>query len=370
MALHNRRDGNREAIQAFANQFDPPLNIAATRAVGGVAVTNGWQASLHDPEIELGITAVVWGGGHFKVWMELQATASDGGELGSFFAAIVREAKGMADEEEQREPEPLPEINRAPSEFWNRTLTDDVKDLDLRRQERLEKLPEFPNPQLINMMELRVQERLDLVAKFPELAFVTKQGQRFRTIDNDLIPDDRAGFCTEEQLKAVRATLGMRGVDRTQDQAETHIRRSIPRMPQPGIAADVPLIEMPELKPMGAPPKPNCDHNWVRNSVGDGETCSKCHGFQRVKDTRVRQAAVNIERRERRAAEDLEMRLKRMADAKEACEGDGGRHMPVTIEQDGRPLTVCQLCGTEVPPEKTAVLGDPGVPGEGGRLAE
>lgn len=70
-------DPNRQALEAFARFFDPPLAIAQTQAVGGQRVANGWMCALHLPDHEIGLTAVCWGKGYFKAWVEATGTRDD-----------------------------------------------------------------------------------------------------------------------------------------------------------------------------------------------------------------------------------------------------------------------------------------------------
>jgi hypothetical protein len=377
VALHNRRNGNLEAIQGFAEQFTPKLAVVPTRAVGGQAVTNGYMASLHDPELELGITAVVWGGGHAKVWMELMGTAHDAADLGAFFAAALKGAYGLVDHGGAEPPEDLQEIDRTPQPFWNNPVKAPATDyiggpasadpqpekgppsskgafadwVDRYEAEgkgvefRKELEAEFPNPQLIDMMSLSAGERHDLVMLYPDLAFRITAGERFFVSGNQVSRDDRAGFCTAQQLAAVRTTGGMSNIHRQQElrRRTMHIpvTRQVP-MSQSGVVADEPLMEMPELKPMGAPPKPNCDHQWERNSVGDGEICRKCGGFQRVRATRSRQAALNAERQ-----------LQEMAAAavreKHAADCAQGQHFFVQAGGEPGADLACHFCGAAAP---------------------
>lgn len=70
-------DPNRQALEAFARFFDPPLAVAQTQAVGGQRVANGWMCALHMPDHEIGLTAVCWGKGYFKAWVEATGTRDD-----------------------------------------------------------------------------------------------------------------------------------------------------------------------------------------------------------------------------------------------------------------------------------------------------
>lgn len=85
---------NRERIEAFANVFDPPLNVVATQAIGGEPVRNAFMAACWDGERKVGATAVAWNAGNFKAWIEAAPEKKDTGApkaIGERFAAFLRD---------------------------------------------------------------------------------------------------------------------------------------------------------------------------------------------------------------------------------------------------------------------------------------
>lgn len=398
MALHNRRNGNREAIETFANQFDPPLSVVETKAVAGNAVSNGYTCSFYDPDIEVGITAVVWGGGSMKVWMESLASAPDAQVLGQWFADILESARegqqsplydpliglGTGDEvdfpsgqpyEAFDTPNPVAqgvpdEDRREPGESgllsdrmgrYHGILSDNMK-RDTPLMDWLKRGPaemEFPNPCLVDMGDLSGSERLALVTQWPELKFkVDSEGLRYRHDNGNWVRDDRAGYCTEQQLAHVRIILGKSFPG--QEPAQPQNRRLVPRMPIPastGAAGPVSAPQQAQDAPQGAmgrKPSPTCDHVWIRNSVGDGATCQKCGGFERTRSTRERQAAANaqaaLERLEDQKWKEKQAKLAELQEQQrkrfKACEAAGG-HEYVTM--DGDDMATCAKCGHDVP---------------------
>jgi hypothetical protein len=331
MALHNRRDRNREAIERFANSFDPPLAFNKTEAIGGARVTNGWVAAYHDPDTELGVTAVAFGAGQFKCWLEALGTDSDADELGLIMAGLVQQLRPELEEVEvAAEPEPELEERRQPQ---------DAGLISDRMQFKRAMFGEFPNLHLVDMAELTPQERHALVTKFPELRFVYTQHGRFRLEGTNAVQDDRAGYCTEEQLAAVRAPK-VSAVLEAQGQRSSRLAPRKPIAATSGgvalsAATEAPVASGEPLPIMGPAPKEGCEHNWARNSIGDGATCSKCGGFERRRNTRERSATENAERKLR----DLE------ESRQAAC--DRGEHE--FVAPSGDEYGVCVYCGAEEP---------------------
>lgn len=442
MALRNRRNGNLDALQAFAGKFDPPLPITETRAVAGKAVTNGYMTAWHDPESGLGLTAVVWGGGRMKVWVEVDSEVGDADALGEFFADVVKAAvpqAGLEDEEkawdvqlaqqdqtgvtdmmrgqradlqaiaedetcqrcgggdfivsdgayrcsycktpvgplttddDYREAAPAGlvsdrMVSQMPESTLEQQLHDPGKPYTYTWKERRADVlivddagnvkdkvwnqpplsglvgSEFPNPQRIDMTGLAGSERLTLCSQFPALRFrINADGRKRVDAQGIATPDDGAGFCTAEQLAHVRRLLGPQDRDHAQEPRHSPVpaRRSIPRMPAAtGGASPAVAIDNEPNRPMHALPKDTCQHQWVRNSIGDGETCAKCQGFRRVNPTRASVASRNAE-----------ARLRDMIEAAAQCIRQRGQHSPV--------MGVCQFCGAEVLEGAQEAQGEP-----------
>lgn len=389
MALRNRRDGNKEAIQAFANQFDPPLDVVQTRAVGGQAVTNGWMAARHDPETELGVTAVVWGGGHMKVWIEVQTTAAEAASFGMFFRDVMLDAvpdDGLKDMAQLADQSGIPDLARgvtdetythysgyeeltptaatpvfteevefiqAPVEVVDQTEERRTREPAGLISDRMEARPAVPNPGFIDMTELHPSEQHALITAFPELKFrVDQSGQRHSFDGVGWRGNDGAGFCSERQLAHVRLMAGQaKMADNNAVLRRMQARRRLPAAAgvAGAVAGNLPDEPDPEVStPMGAKPKPNCSHVWVRNSIGGGSTCSKCGGFEAAPSTRERQAAINAERR-----------LRDLVNAEVKCLTERGAHSLVVVNEGGQRLGVCQFCGTEVQEAELPALEAP-----------
>lgn len=86
-------DSNRKAAEAFANQFDPPLKIVGTEKIDGSPVANGFAVNWYDQEKEIGLTAVIWGNGHMKAYLEAVGTTINAEEFGKFLARSIGKQK-------------------------------------------------------------------------------------------------------------------------------------------------------------------------------------------------------------------------------------------------------------------------------------
>ncbi len=82
---------NRALIGAFAAQFDPPLTVVPTARIDDTPVSHAYAASYFDAGRNIGITAVVFGSGAFKAYIE--ATPRGGMEeverVGELFAGTL-----------------------------------------------------------------------------------------------------------------------------------------------------------------------------------------------------------------------------------------------------------------------------------------
>lgn len=74
---------NRAIIEEFAAQFDPPLKVVATQNIDNRKVAHGHMAAYWDDAKEIGVTAICWGRGHFKAYLEVTGNdaAADAGRL-------------------------------------------------------------------------------------------------------------------------------------------------------------------------------------------------------------------------------------------------------------------------------------------------
>lgn len=81
---------NKAAIGVFALSFDPKPNIVATLNLNGQPVQDAFMCAAHDPNTGLGMTAVVFGRGKFKAWIELAGTADQAKATGAIFAEAMK----------------------------------------------------------------------------------------------------------------------------------------------------------------------------------------------------------------------------------------------------------------------------------------
>lgn len=374
MALHNRRDRNREAIERFARCFEPKLEYAQTQAIGGRAVTNGWTATYYDPDTELGVTAVAFGAGQFKCWVEAFGTDADADFLGAMMAGITEMVKAQPEDvdEDQRQAEdaqlisdrmrrerafiqepprdaegrPLRRMTREEIEGQH-TASEWPKDAPWPEGKSLIPTPpvpgphaksEHPNPRLVDMTDLDAKERHALVMQWPQLAFlITPEGRASVDALGNQTLWDGAGFCTEEQLKYVRMWSTQEpllrprpGTGAGQGRLAPRIRSGISQGPTSPSPASEPQVVAQPMTAMGARPKANCDHLWVRNSIGGGSTCSKCGGFEPSNGVRERTAARN-------AQDKLEM-----LQAREARCAEKGHDF---VQLRGEQIRTCVHCG-------------------------
>lgn len=62
---------NRRLVQAFAEQFDPPLAVHPCANIDGKPVEDGFMCAFFDDDRSIGVTALAWGNGRFKAFVEI-----------------------------------------------------------------------------------------------------------------------------------------------------------------------------------------------------------------------------------------------------------------------------------------------------------
>lgn len=124
---------NQIAIEAFAAHFNPPLQVVATRNIGGSPVHDGWMCALHIPELEIGFTATAWGKGYFKAWVEMTGLVADATEV----AALVKGCLILANAQQKgkegaqaAENLPATQVPEGPSSAATDERRDDLSDLN------------------------------------------------------------------------------------------------------------------------------------------------------------------------------------------------------------------------------------------------
>lgn len=240
----DRKSLNREAIEAFAAQFTPPLKVVGTKAVGGNRVAHGWMCALHMPEHEIGLTAVCWGKGHFKAWLE--ATGSH--DEAAFAGQVMAEVMDMLKQPSGPEIDPIAsaahakalEASEEPDDTFEAVQsispqTEQLEALAESAPPEAKELPKQPNPTFIDMMGLSSLERAKVCDLYPDLRFSINAGQRY---DANGEPNDKAGFITGDQLEHVNRVIGGRRL----------------------------YSEDPTT----------CEHKFKKNSIGGGSTCIRC----------------------------------------------------------------------------------------------
>lgn len=87
---------NEQALRAFAERFDPPLKVVPTQNIAGQRVSYGYMAAYWNPDCEIGITALCWGRGHFKAYIEMTGASVVADEAGELMAETIRRYEGAA----------------------------------------------------------------------------------------------------------------------------------------------------------------------------------------------------------------------------------------------------------------------------------
>lgn len=109
-------DSNRAAIEAFAAHFDPPLEVVTTERIDGKPVAAAYMCARHLPEHEVGVTAICWGKGYFRAWIEATGTREGADLLGDAFATCLGSV--AQDIENELFLEPIGGIDRSRQPYW------------------------------------------------------------------------------------------------------------------------------------------------------------------------------------------------------------------------------------------------------------
>lgn len=80
---------NLEAAQAFANAFEPPLTLAKTERINDVPHNDAYCIAGMLCDGEVGISAFVFGNGHFKAYTEFVGSRDMAAEIGAKFAKLM-----------------------------------------------------------------------------------------------------------------------------------------------------------------------------------------------------------------------------------------------------------------------------------------
>ncbi len=298
---------NQRALEEFASHFDPPLKVTATAKIGGVPVAHGFMCAFHDAEHDVGITAVCYGKGILKAWLEAGGIRSDAGDVGNLMGYVFAQLSGNmpeADEPQQGEQwpptagqaaQPIPNLNPAlggremitpqpggpasedlrkqfeampdPGAAADRAAVAAAASAGLTPAEALASLAErSPNPEFVDILGLPANERVELARHFPELRFaVGTDGHRRRVSPTgETVLDPTAGFATADQLNHVRrlrdTPLGR--------PAQRFVQRAGPPTPR----------NVPPFQALAACPHTYGDGSsaFRKNSIGDQSTCQMC----------------------------------------------------------------------------------------------
>lgn len=284
----DRKSMNRQAIEEFANYFTPPLKVVATDSIGGARVAHGWMCAFHDPEYEIGLTAVCWGSGHFKSWVEATGSRDEAGFAGYAMSHVVstlmtpfdsdcdpiagaEHAKALEASEGADDAFEWTEdvINYKPSKTGFKSAMYGSPSPD--------ELAKRPNPEFIDMMGLTSLERVKACEMYPNLRFSVNAGKRY---DSNGGESEHAGLIRGDQLEHVRRAMAAAplkdGCDhKFKNNPEFGYQRCIK------CGGDDPLrfnvdVDARRLVPRGH----GCDHDFKPNSIGGDYTCEKC-GIER-----------------------------------------------------------------------------------------
>jgi len=86
---HSMTGKNHEAAQAFADAFDPPLNVVRTERINGQLAKDAYCVSGMLCDEEIGISAFVFGNGHLKAYVEFVGGRDMSYEIGRKFAKLT-----------------------------------------------------------------------------------------------------------------------------------------------------------------------------------------------------------------------------------------------------------------------------------------
>ena len=287
----DRKSLNRQAIEEFANCFTPPLKVVATDSIGGARVAHGWMCAHHDPEHEIGLTAVCWGNGHFKAWVEATGSRDYAGSAGMVMSEVLgalrlscgsdfdldacAEHANSYGDSEKVEGASVPTKDL---EEWRDALIADmptkvVVDAAVRDSCDPNKVPDRPNPEFIDMMGLTSLERVKACEMYPNLRFSINAGKRY---DSNGGESEHAGLIRGDQLEHVRRAMAAAPLkDGCDHKFKNNPLSGYQRCIKCG--GDDPLrfnvdVDAQRLVPRGH----GCDHDFKPNSIGGGFTCEKC----------------------------------------------------------------------------------------------
>jgi hypothetical protein len=84
---------NEEIIRAFASAFNPTPPIVKTERLNGERVKDGWQTAFWDQKHSVGFTAVAYGEGHLRAWVETggESDVTDASIVGTIFRRTLEQ---------------------------------------------------------------------------------------------------------------------------------------------------------------------------------------------------------------------------------------------------------------------------------------
>lgn len=85
----NNDERNLAAAEAFASAFEPPLSYTKTERINNVPERHAYAASGMLADGQVGVTAVIWGNGHLKAYLEFVGARDMAGEVGEKFAQLA-----------------------------------------------------------------------------------------------------------------------------------------------------------------------------------------------------------------------------------------------------------------------------------------
>lgn len=86
----SRYDANLAIAQTFANQFTPPLGVVHTQRMNEVPSPDAFCISHWDATRKIGISAFVFGDGHFKAYLEAAGKGDIAEDAGRVFAKALK----------------------------------------------------------------------------------------------------------------------------------------------------------------------------------------------------------------------------------------------------------------------------------------
>jgi hypothetical protein len=83
---------NRAIAEAFAAQFDPPLNPVQTARINNMPVRDAWLVAVYDKQTGYGITAHAYAG-QLHAFLEGAAESDGAADIGRVLAATMRKLR-------------------------------------------------------------------------------------------------------------------------------------------------------------------------------------------------------------------------------------------------------------------------------------